>query len=173
MRRNDKEITNLDEKIDIIKKCKVCRIGLSENNKPYIFPLNYGYDFVNNTLTLYFHSAKEGRKMDIIKNNNNACFEVDCDTQLINAEKACKYSYAFKSVIGFGKIILLEDMNEKSDGLNKILKHQTEKGDTFIFTQDELKNVTVYKMVVEEFTGKQKILNYSAQNNSNISDIKK
>jgi len=157
MRRKDKEITEINDKINVIKKCKVCRIGLSENNKPYIIPLNYGYDFENNALTLFFHSAKEGRKLDIIKNNNNACFEVDCDTRLFEGEKACNYSYVFKSIIGFGKIILLEDMNEKIDGLNKILKHQTGKEDVYIFSPEEMKNVAVYKMVVEEFTGKQNI----------------
>jgi nitroimidazol reductase NimA-like FMN-containing flavoprotein (pyridoxamine 5'-phosphate oxidase superfamily) len=157
MKRNDKEITTINEKIDIINKCKVCRIGLSENNKPYIVTLNYGYDFNNNSLTLFFHSAKEGRKMDIIKTNNNSCFEINCDTQLIEGEKACKYSYSFKSIIGFGKIIFMEDSKDKIFGLNKIMKHQTGKNDIFIFSQEELNKVAVYKMVVDEFTGKQKI----------------
>jgi nitroimidazol reductase NimA-like FMN-containing flavoprotein (pyridoxamine 5'-phosphate oxidase superfamily) len=158
VRRKDKEITNINDKLSIIKKCKVCRIGLSENNKPYIVPLNYGYDFENNTLTLFFHSANEGRKMDIIKNNNNACFEVDCDTKLIEAEKVCKYSYLYKSIVGFGNIILIEDINDKTDALNKIVKHQTERETNYTFSFEEIKNITIYKMVVEEFTGKQKII---------------
>jgi len=156
MRRKDREITDIHEKVSIIKKCKVCRIGLSENNFPYIVPLNYGYDFENDTLTLFFHSAKEGKKIYIIKNNNNACFEIDCDTKLIEAEKACNYGYEFKSIIGFGKIVILENTDEKIDGLNKIMKHQTERETVYNFTHDELKNICVYKMIVEEFTGKQK-----------------
>ena len=55
MRRQDKEITDINEKINVIKKGKVCRIGLSENNVPYIIPLNYGYNFENDVLTLFFH----------------------------------------------------------------------------------------------------------------------
>ncbi|MDR0754350.1 MAG: pyridoxamine 5'-phosphate oxidase family protein, partial [Prevotellaceae bacterium] len=88
MRRKDKEITNIEDKINIIDQCKVCRLGLSENNKPYIIPLNYGYSFENNMLTLFFHSAKEGKKIDIIIKNNSACFEIDCDNKLIEGEKA-------------------------------------------------------------------------------------
>ena len=156
MRRKDKEVTDIYNKIIIIGKCKVCRIGLSENNKPYIIPVNFGYDYKNTTLTLYFHSAKEGKKIDIIKNNNNACFEVDCDHRLIEGETACSYNYAYKSVIGFGKIILLEDLNEKIDALNKIVKHQTDKEGIHTFSPDKLKNMNIYKMVVDEFTGKQK-----------------
>ena len=156
MRRKEKEIININDKINIVRKCKVCRIGLSENDKPYIVPLNYGYDFENNKLTLFFHSAKEGKKIDIINKNNNACFEIDCDNQLIEAKKACTYSYAYKSIIGFGKIILLEDINEKTDALNKILKHQTEKETNYTFSSEEIKNMTIYKLVINEFIGKQK-----------------
>jgi nitroimidazol reductase NimA-like FMN-containing flavoprotein (pyridoxamine 5'-phosphate oxidase superfamily) len=156
MRRKNREIIDINEKINVIKKCKICRIGLSENNVPYVIPLNYGYNFENDILTLFFHSAREGKKLDIIKNNNNACFEIDCDAKLIEAEKACNYAYAFRSIIGFGKIIILEDLDEKIDGLNKIMKHQTEKEIVYDFTYDEIKNVCVYKMIVEKFTGKQK-----------------
>jgi len=156
MRRTDKEITDVHEKIDVIEKCKVCRIGLSENDIPYVIPLNYGYDFEDNALTLFFHGAAEGKKIDIIKNNNNACFEIDCDTKLIEAEKACNYGYAFKSIIGFGKIAILENPNEKINGLNKIMRHQTGKEAVYDFTPDRIKNVCVYKMDVTEFTGKRK-----------------
>ena len=155
MRRKNREILDTDEKISIVKNCKICRIGLSENNLPYLIPLNYGYDFDNNVLTLFFHSAMEGKKIDIIKNNNNACFEIDCDTQLIEGKKACNYGYAFKSIIGFGKIVILENAEEKIDGLNKIMRHQTEKETVYDFTHNEILNVCVYKMVVENFTGKQ------------------
>jgi len=154
MRRKDKEIADINEKINIIKKNKVCRIGLSENNMPYVVPLNYGYAFENNILTLFFHSAAEGKKMDIIKNNNNACFEIDCDAKLIEAEDACNFGYAFKSIIGFGKITILKDADEKTGGLNKIMRQQTEKETVYNFTLDELKNACVYKMTVENFTGK-------------------
>ena len=156
MRRKDKEITDIDDKMAVIAKCKVCRLGLSENNYPYVIPLNYGYTCENGRLTLFFHSAKEGKKMEIIRSNSNACFEIDCDTQLIEGEKPCKYSYGFKSIIGFGKIVLTETNEEKIHGLNCLMKHQTGNDITYNFTEDELDRICIYKMPVEEFTGKQK-----------------
>ena len=158
MRRKDKEITDINEKIAIIDKCKICRIGLSKDNRPYIIPLNYGYDFKDNLLTLFFHSATEGKKIEMIKNNNQACFEIDCDTKLIEAENPCNHGYAFKSIIGFGKIFFLENTEEKIDGLNKIMKHQTEKETAYAFSQEALNKVVVYKIIVEDFTGKRKEL---------------
>jgi nitroimidazol reductase NimA-like FMN-containing flavoprotein (pyridoxamine 5'-phosphate oxidase superfamily) len=157
MRRKDREITEVEKKLEIIAKNKVCRLGLSRDNFPYIVPLNYGYSFEDNVLVLYFHGAAEGKKMDIIKENNNACFEIDFEGRLIEGEQPCSYGYAFKSIIGFGKIIIMSSsMEEKTYGLNKIMSHQTGKEMAFNFSEKALRNVTVYKMVVEEFTGKQR-----------------
>ena len=158
MRRHDREIINIDEKIKIIDYCKHCRLGLSENGKPYIVPLNYGYRFVNGILTLFFHGAKEGRKLNIIKTNNNACFEIDCDTDLIEAEKACGYGFTFKSVIGFGEIKLIKAGPEKSEALNYIMQHQTGKAVSYTFTKEELAMTAVFKMTINEFTGKQRVI---------------
>jgi nitroimidazol reductase NimA-like FMN-containing flavoprotein (pyridoxamine 5'-phosphate oxidase superfamily) len=157
MRRIDKEISNIENVMEIIEKCKICRLGLSENDHPYIIPLNYGYTYENETLTLFFHSAKEGKKIEIIQNNNNACVEIDCDTKLIEGENPCNYGYEYKSIIGFGKLFFLETNDEKTDGLNILMKHQTGKPIEYNFTEDKLNNVCVYKMIVETFTGKQKI----------------
>jgi nitroimidazol reductase NimA-like FMN-containing flavoprotein (pyridoxamine 5'-phosphate oxidase superfamily) len=153
-----REIIDIDEKLEIITKCKVCRLGLSENNYPYIVPLNYGFSYDDGKLTLYFHSAVEGKKLDIIQKNNNACFEIDCDSKLIEGETPCDYSYEFKSIIGFGKIVLLNTKDEKANGLNYLMKQQTGKDIKYNFNENELSNIVVYKMLVEEFTGKQKVL---------------
>ena len=159
MRRKDKEIIDTDEKLEIIAKCKICRLGLSDNNYPYIVPLNYGFSHDDGKLTLYFHSAAEGKKIDIIKKNNNACFEIDCDTKLIEGENPCDYGYEFKSIIGFGKIIILELKDEKINGLNYLMKQQTGKDIKYDFNENELNNILVFKLPVDEFTGKQKIKN--------------
>jgi nitroimidazol reductase NimA-like FMN-containing flavoprotein (pyridoxamine 5'-phosphate oxidase superfamily) len=158
MRRKDREITDINDKMAIIEQCKFCRMGLCEENNPYIIPLNYGYTYENEKLTLFFHSAVEGKKIEIIKKNKNACFEVDCDTELIEGNSPCEYGYKFKSIIGFGEIIFLETNDEKSYGLKQLMKHQTGRETLHNFSENELKNVCVFKMIVKEFTGKQKNL---------------
>jgi nitroimidazol reductase NimA-like FMN-containing flavoprotein (pyridoxamine 5'-phosphate oxidase superfamily) len=57
LRRTDKEITDKSEIESIIRKSLVCRLGLTDNARPYIVPLCFGY--TDNRL--YFHSATEGR----------------------------------------------------------------------------------------------------------------
>jgi nitroimidazol reductase NimA-like FMN-containing flavoprotein (pyridoxamine 5'-phosphate oxidase superfamily) len=154
MRRKDKEIADIDGKLKIIDKNRICRLALSNNNQPYIVPLNYGYSFENDALTLYFHSACEGKKLEIIKKNNRACFEIDGGGILVEGEKPCSYSYVFESIVGTGRIILLNTAAEKEDGLNRLMKHQTGKNEPYHFDEKAMERVVVYKMVVEEFTGK-------------------
>jgi nitroimidazol reductase NimA-like FMN-containing flavoprotein (pyridoxamine 5'-phosphate oxidase superfamily) len=156
LRRKDREITSINELLTIIDQCKVCRLGLSENDQPYIIPLNFGYVFANNALTLFFHSAHEGKKIDILKKNNRACFEIDCDHRLLEADTACGHSFAFTSVIGFGTIEFLTGVQEKTFALNALMKHQTGRDMQYSYGDKELDAVCVYRMSVAEFTGKKK-----------------
>ena len=43
MRRKDREITDIEELLAVVSRCKVCRLAMAENNRPYVVPLNFGY----------------------------------------------------------------------------------------------------------------------------------
>jgi len=153
MRRTDREVTNKSEIIEIIEKCDVCRLAFSVNNVPYIVPMNYGYEYKNGNLTLYFHGAKEGRKHDMMKENPVACFEMDCSHKLIEADEAGNYTMEYESVIGFGNVYLCVEKTEKTYALKKLMKKYA-KDKEFDFPEHILESVTVFKLVVSEFTGK-------------------
>ena len=70
MRRKEREITAIDEIEEIIGRCDVCRIALTDDNIPYIVTMNFGYSG-GVQKKLFFHSAGEGRKIDIIRKNNH------------------------------------------------------------------------------------------------------
>ena len=154
MRRKDREITDINEKLTLIEQCKVCRLGMSDNGQPYIVPLNFGWSFEDNRLTLYFHSAHEGKKIDILKNNRRVCFEIDSDFRLIEASEACGYSCTYASIIGAGFVEFITDPKEKILGLDLLMKHQSGKDIERHYSEEALASVTVYKMTVEEFSGK-------------------
>ena len=125
MRRKDREVNEINELLPIIDQCKTCRIAMQDNAGIYIVPLNFGYIYENNQLVLYFHSAKEGRKIYTLKENSNVCFEMDCEHRLITGDTACKYSYSFKSIIGNGTAVFIDDAEEKKSALSILMKHQT------------------------------------------------
>ena len=148
MRRKDKAIVELAEIEEILRKALVCRLGLTDGNRPYIVPLSFG--FINNNL--YFHSAPEGKKIEMLRKNSKVCFEFDLDHQLVANEEACKWGIKYRSVIGFGKASIVEDIREKREGLNAILKHYS--GRTFDYPEAAVNGTLVIKVEIESVTGK-------------------
>lgn len=152
MRRADREVTKMEEILEIISTCNVCRVGMQDAEGLYIVPLNFGYEYENERLTLYFHCAGEGRKLDAIKSDHNVCFEMDCEHQLTRGSIACKYSFSFKSIFGTGGAGLVTDVEEKKKALYLLMKHQAK--ETFTFTDTMVSSVSVFKIEVKNITGK-------------------
>jgi nitroimidazol reductase NimA-like FMN-containing flavoprotein (pyridoxamine 5'-phosphate oxidase superfamily) len=157
MRRKDREITEIEEILEVIGRCKVCRLAMAENNLPYVVPLNFGWDYEDGELSLYFHGAREGKKIDILKKNPEVCFEMDGAHRLIEGPEPASYSFAYESVIGFGRVEFLEGDEEKTYGLNRLMVHQAGKGD-FVYPAPQLQTVEVYKLRARSFTGKRRPL---------------
>jgi nitroimidazol reductase NimA-like FMN-containing flavoprotein (pyridoxamine 5'-phosphate oxidase superfamily) len=153
MRRSDKEVTGLTNILAILDKCEVMRIGLCVDNKPYIVPLIFAYEVVDEKVFIYFHSASEGKKMDMIAKNNNVCFEADCSYKTIKAELACKWSAEFESVIGEGTVAILADETQKVHALDLLMKRYGFSGKPH-YSAQELSKVTVLKITVTAITGK-------------------
>jgi len=99
MRKQEREITDIAEIEAVINRADVCRIALADGNIPYIVTMNFGYSGGHHR-KLYFHCAREGRKLDMIRKNNYACFEMDIDHQIVKSDKACDLSMKYKSVVG-------------------------------------------------------------------------
>lgn len=148
MRRSEKEITDQSAIEAIIHASLVCRLALSDGDQPYIVPLSFGYQ----AKTLYFHSALEGKKIDIIKRNNRVCFEFDVNTEIKEAEKACKWGMKYQSVIGFGKAVLVENIAEKKKALNIIMNHYSDQ--KFQLPDEAIKKIAIIKIEIDKMTGK-------------------
>ncbi len=149
MQRSDKEISGAGVIEEILRRATVCRLGLCEGNRPYVVPLCFGYQ----DNALYFHSAGQGKKLDILRKNNNVCFEVDIDHELKVADQACSWGMKYKSVIGFGKAVFIEDIESKREALD-IIMHQYLEG-TFEYPVDVINKTTIIKVEIESMTGKQ------------------
>lgn len=154
MRRKDREVTNINEVEEIIKQCKTCHIAMVDNGVPYVVPLNFGYVLNENTLTLYFHSAHEGKKIDILHINNKVCFEMSYEGQPVHAATPCNSGYYFSSIIGYGNVEFVEEVNEKCNALSLLMKHQADR--SVEFNEAQANSVCVFKIKSTDFTGKRK-----------------
>lgn len=152
MRRKDREITDLDCIIDIIRKCYTCRISLFDDEYPYIIPMNFGFEKIDDQLVLYFHGAHVGKKIDLIKKCNRASFEMDCSHRLITGEKACDYTMEYESVCGNGIIEILNPQ-DRVIALKHLMK-QYSSAENHEFSNNEVNAVTALRLKVNTITGK-------------------
>jgi uncharacterized protein len=155
MRRSDKEIKDSQTIQKVLGEAEICRIALVDGDEPYLVPMNFGYK--NNTL--YLHSATEGRKIDILKENNSICFQMDIKTRMVRSENPCNWGMKYLSVIGSGKAHLIDDISGKKEALDIIMAKYSPKSlesdeKLFEYSEQSLNNVLVIRVEIEEINGK-------------------
>ncbi len=152
MRRKEKQITDRREIDAIIHASPVCRMAMAREDRPYLVPLSFGYD----GSAIYIHTAAEGQKIEIIEANPNVCVEFEHQVQVLEDDnQACKWSFRFQSVIGFGTIRELADPSQKEQGLNHIMKHYSDK--EWPFNPKAVAKTRVWKIDIHSLHGKRSI----------------
>lgn len=154
MRRLDRNIERMEDILSVLDHSKICHLAMvDKDNKPYVVPLNYGYEYKRGQLGLFMHCAKEGLKLDILRANPFVCFEADNAGGLISGPQACNYSQKYESVIAFGQAEIVANYDTKQQGLECIMRHQTgEKG--WDFDPQSSSRVEVIHVQVSSITGK-------------------
>lgn len=153
MRRKDREITDFQKMLSIMKACDVCRLGFVDGNEAYIVPMNFGYSVNGTDITLFFHCASEGRKIDLIPSQSLVSFEMDTKHELVSGELGCDYTYLYQCIMGRGKLEAVSE-EEKTEGLKRIMLHYTGK-EKWEFDEKYLKAVTVLKICIKDWSCKE------------------
>lgn len=145
-------VITLQEEIErIIKKCDVCYVAMVDlDGKPYVIPMNFGY----NKNCIYLHSSQNGQKIDILKQNNSVCVSFSTDHLLRwQSEKvACSYSMKYRSVLAYGKVEFVTEQEDKIVALNQIMKHYTDK--EYEYSDPSVKEVMVFKVNIHKLEGR-------------------
>ena len=155
MRRKDREVKDKALIEQFIAKEQIIRIAFYDNGDLYIVPLNYGFIYENNKYVFYFHGAKAGRKFELSKSSPMVGFEIDGEYELLQADVACNYSAKFQSVIGTGRLSIIEDYEEKIKGLNALMNHISGKSE-WDYSKDMVNAVAVFRLEVDKLSCKAK-----------------
>lgn len=157
MRRADREITQPEQIEDIIHACRIVDVAYADAEGLTIVPLNFGYEFRSPAhLTLWFHSAPRGRKIDAIRASGNALrvsFAMRADCEVIEGRTACNWGEAFRSIVGTGVASMVEDLDERRKGLQSLMSHQADMPHVE-FTDAQVMSVTTWKIEVDYMTAK-------------------
>lgn len=149
LRRTDREVTSRGEIDEIIRGSQVCRLALAMDDSPYLVPVCFGYD----GSSIFFHTAKVGRKVGYFETNNKVCFEFERNVELVRNERNfCKWSLSYESVIGYGTISELVDPKQKVHGMDQIALQYS--GKRWPVEDAALSMTRLWRISVESLTGK-------------------
>lgn len=151
MRRKEKEITDREAIEAVIAAAPVCHLAMSDGTRPYVIPMSFGY----RDKAFFFHSAREGRKIEILRDNPEVCITLETGVGLKTGAKACEFGIDFRSVVAFGRARFLEAPEEKRRALDILMRHYAA-GD-FDYADAVLAKTCVIRVDITEMTGKRSL----------------
>ena len=153
MHRKEKEITHSEELRHVLAHGKYAMVSMCRESEPYIVTMNYGFDEEKNTL--YFHCALKGLKLDFIRANPRVCATVIED----RGYKKDECDHAYRSVVFWGQMTLVEELNEKKHAMEILHHHLEENPDPIrarnLPDDDAYRKVGILRLDIKEITGKQ------------------
>ncbi len=152
MRRKDRQISKKEEIIEIIKNASTVTIGLNDNGLPYMVPVNHCYYSKNDKDFIAFHGAREGKKHDLINQTNKASFLIYHDDGVSEGLGFETTNY-YRSIMGSGKIEVVEDFKIKQEVLSNLLK-RFGVNEELKFTDRLLEMTAVMLVEIEELSAK-------------------
>lgn len=179
MRLAKREVTDPEALRAIVETCRTVRIGAQDDEGIFVVPMNFGYEWASDPatttraeedavedaapgrphLTLWLHSAGEGRKAAAFRAGGAAgtpvAIEMDIEEGVISGEYTCAYSFAYRSIMGSGRIYPITDPVEKAQGLARIMEHLAPAA-ARTFPPEALERVSVWRVDVTSFCGKQR-----------------
>jgi len=150
MGKRERIIRERAEMEEIMRECRVCRLGMVDGDEPYVVPMSFGYD----GKSIYFHCGLSGRKLDALRRNPRVCVEFDRLDGMITSDRGCGWSMRFRGVLAFGRAVIVEGREEKIRGLDVILAQYTP-GD-FTYPEATLDRTGMIRVDVEKMTGRKR-----------------
>ena len=154
MRRKERKITDAGKIREILGNCAGCRLGLCDQGRAYIVPMNFGFTETEGQYTLYFHSAKEGRKIDLLKAQGWASFQMDTGYQLKSGDLACDYTSYYQCIMGGGPVTFVEDPAEKRKALSALMDQAAGHHEAWTFSDARVSAVCIFRLEVQELSCK-------------------
>lgn len=153
MRRKEREITDEARIQQIFDRCDHMVVSINDGPCPYLVPLSFGYKKEGNQYTLYFHGAKEGKKMDLLQKKPLVSLCLSRTEAILTADIACKYSARFESIVATGNVSFLTDLEEKKAALTCIMEKYND-GAPIVFQDQAIQNTMVAAISLTSYQAK-------------------
>lgn len=151
LRRKDRAIEDREEMIDVLRKVKHITIAICKDNMPYLVTLSHGYD--NKRNAIYFHCAREGKKIEILKSNNVVWGQALIDKGYVYGK--CSHHYVTTQFKGTVKFI--DNLEEKRHALITMIRQLDPNPEDIIkdqITEESLESVNIGRIDIKHLSGK-------------------
>lgn len=145
--RADRQMTDPESIDDVLRRAEVLHLGMTGTDGPYVVPVNFGYDGEH----IWIHSAEAGHKLDLLARDPRVCFEACTDVRIVPG-KQCGWGARFRSVVGFGTAVLVDDPEEKAHGLGVLISQYS--GEPETVPVKRARGVAVLRIDITSVTGK-------------------
>lgn len=157
VRREDRAVHDKEWIRSFLERAPYGVIATASEGQPFTVTRNFAYDAEAHAI--YFHGAREGRTHENALANDRVCFNVSHMGRLLPAERAAEVGVEFSGVIAFGHVSFVTDDTEAKHGLqlllDKYFAHLKPDKDYEPTTDEDLKEVAVYRIDIIEWSGKE------------------
>ena len=134
----------------VLEDALYCHVAMCDGPEPYVIPMGFGCDGD----TLYFHTGRKGRKLDLVRRNPRVAFAAETGVSLRPAGEPCKYGMNYRGVAGKGTMEIVEDPAEIVRALDIIMKHYGWTGPDGEYSEHALSRTVILKMRIDEISFK-------------------
>ena len=154
MLRTDREVTDRQEILEILKKCDTLTLAFADTDGPYAVPVSFGFADEDGVLTIYYHGSARGKKAELAQGCPNVCVEGHVFYRAEPTQTGITTRY--ESVIGFGRVEKLEPPEERIQALRRITAHYGY-GAFPVEKCASLEKTAVYRIVIRRISGKKNV----------------
>jgi uncharacterized protein len=155
MRRTDRAVTDKARLESMLAAADSCRLGFAVGGEPYVVALCFGHEWRGDLPVLYFHCAREGRKLDMMRANPRVCIQLDCRRETTSADEPCGWSMRYESLVSYGILEEVEVEAERRAGLDLVMRHYGWDGKG-AYAEKALAATAVLRLTLDELVGKAK-----------------
>jgi len=124
--------------------------------QPFVTPVSFWYD--SGRHALFFHTNVTGRLRANAERHAEACFEACIEGKMLPSNVALEFSLQYESVVAFGKIRLVQDLEERRYALIGLIERyfpNLEAGREYRSpTEAEMTRTAVFAIDIESWSGK-------------------
>ncbi|MEG1577548.1 MAG: pyridoxamine 5'-phosphate oxidase family protein [Oscillospiraceae bacterium] len=151
MRKKEREMTDRAELLNVMAACDSCSVAFFDEEYPYVIPMNFGICDTDGAISLVFHGANVGHKLDLLRQNPKVGFEMSTKHVLSFLPRSCDSEMKYESVCGNGTMEILPD-DQKIGALTALMNHYGR--GPYDFDSRVVSATTVLKLTIYELTGK-------------------